>query len=1257
MSLQPQESLIADENLFGRKRPPFGLGRFLFRRSRASRKKAATRAVSENAGLVIGGNSEWLEDRTLLAAFNPLAATPDGTAGSLRDAINMANSNGEVDTITLEAGTYSLTVGNTAGQENSAVEGDLDILSDGDNSLTIIGAGAGSTIISQMVADRVFQIFGDANVTFQGVTITGGQAVDDGSAGALAPVGDGNGGGILIAATADVTVTSSEITSNSAAGADPGEGGGGIFNAGTLTIGDSNITSNTATAGALGNGGGIFNDSGATLNITGGTIASNMANRAGGGIENNDGTVTLTGVTLGGATPADGNTAGINGGGLHVSGNGTTNLNGGTVQNNTAAQEGGGLWNGFGTMTIDGVSITNNTASGDGSDQGGGGVFNVGGPVIIQNSTTIAGNVANGALGSGGGILHTGGSDLLISDSVISGNTANRAGGGIEVNTSVFPFVTLTNVNLDGNSAGVDIGDGATAAPGNGGGLHVTGQSSVGIDGGTVNNNVAAAEGGGLWNNTGDMDVFGATISGNSAGGTLVDQGGGAIFNAGGNVDVNDSTLSGNTATSGFGNAIFNEGGAVAVGMTTVQGDIAGGDLTDESFDIFDANVTIISQGGDDITTVSGDVTDDGFTVTRDLVGTGVTVTVVTSATFTINSDSETLVLFGETVDDNFVVDFGSVSNFGTVNLIAVDADGQTTADVLTLRGLATFSQVAQTTTSATDGVFLLNNALTISYENIESVVDELVRGLSLGQTGDQTIAAGNGPVDILISSTTDDGEVPVLTVGALPTYASFVDNGNGQAVVTLNPASLDAGTMADITVTATSSNGVVSDTFAVNVVSPALSFPNDTIFSINSGGRAVGGFGNDNFFNAGSTFGTGATIDASDASIPVGTPAGIFNSTRFDFNGGPELQYAFPVNPGNYDVTLFFAEIYSPVFRTGGRVFDVSIEGVLLLDDFDVFTQAGAGNTAIARTFNVTTDGTLNIDFGHVVENPMVMGIQIVDLNGVPNIGPTLDSVTPLVNLLSGQSTTIDVSASDPEGDPITLTAVGLPPFASFIDNGNGTGTITVNSTATDEGVFGISVQASSGTPALTDSTSFSLRVAPFVPEPIPNEVININAGGPAITGDPAFAGDRAFQNGVGLNFGTGAAIDTTDASIPTGTPAEIFNTVLFDFNGGAELQLDVPTQQTGIMYEVTLYFVEIYGPAARTGARVFDVSIDGQLVLDNFDVFAAAGAINRGIAETFQITSDGNVDIDFGHVVENPALAGVTVRQIDQVFTSAPS
>jgi hypothetical protein len=1069
----------------------------------------------------------------------------------------------------------------------------------------------------------------------------------------------GQEGGGLWNASGLMTIDGTTISGNSANAGNNGgndQGGGGVFNiGGTLDIDNATITGNQATVN-LGNGGGVMTVGG-VVTIDNSTISANDAARAGGGIENNNGSLTLTGVSLGGMTPADGNTAGINGGGLHVTGGGTTDIFGGGVRNNTAAQEGGGLWNGTGTMTIDATNINDNIASGNGADQGGGGVFNAGGDVFIQNGADISGNIANGTSGSGGGILNDAGGNLTVSDTTITGNTANRAGGGIEDNSGQFSVVELTDVTLNGNSAGVDIGDGATAAPGNGGGLHVTGLGVVNIFGGTVNNNVAAAEGGGLWNNTGQMDVVGTTISGNTAFGTGVDEGGGGIFNKGGNLDVQGSTLSGNIATSGFGAAIFNEGGSTAIGGSTLAGGVAGGDLTDDTFDIDGTDVTIISQGGADMTIVSGGSDDDSFTVTPDAAGLGVTVNVQNSSPFTVNTDSETLNLFGDIGDDDFTVDFGNRVTLGTVTNLSIDGAGETSADSLTLTGTGSFVDVTQTMTTAVDGSFSINSdKIEIDYTSIESIINELLEGLSLAQTPDQVIGAGAGSVDILIASSTDDGEIPVLTVGALPTYASFVDNGNGTGVLTLNPGSGDAATNADITVTATIAGLSASDTFNVAVVSPAQTFPNNTIFAVNSGGGAVGSFSSDSNFNAGSTFSTGATIDVSDGSIPSGTPAGIFKTTRFDFNGGPELQYAFPTGVGEFEVTLFFAEIYSPVFRIGGRVFDVSIEGVLELDDFDVFAEAGAGNKGIARTFTVTSDGTLNIDFEHVVENPMVMGIQIVDLNPVANAGPQVTAVAPVVNLLSGDSTTINVSATDPEGDSITLSATGLPEFASFIDNGDGTGTITVTSAATDEGLFGITVQASSGTPALTDSASFTLSVAPFVPQPLPNEVININAGGPALPGDPGFVRDDNFQNGVGLDFGTGATIDTSDASIPSGTPAQLFNTVAFDPAGGAELQLDIPTQHTGITYLVTLYFVEIYGPTARTGARVFDVSIDGVLVLDNFDVFASAGAINRGIARTFQIASDGNVDIDFAHVVENPALAGVTVKQIDQVFTSAP-
>lgn len=85
---------------------------------------------------------------------------------------------------------------------------------------------------------------------------------------------------------------------------------------------------------------------------------------------------------------------------------------------------------------------------------------------------------------------------------------ANRAGGGIEDNSGSGLAITLNNVNLDNNNPGVAL---ATAAPGNGGGLHITGAGDVNISGGTANGNTAAKEGGGIFNNGGTLNVNATT--------------------------------------------------------------------------------------------------------------------------------------------------------------------------------------------------------------------------------------------------------------------------------------------------------------------------------------------------------------------------------------------------------------------------------------------------------------------------------------------------------------------------------------------------------------------------------------------------------------------------------------------------------------------------------------------------------------------------------------------------------------------------
>ena len=170
-----------------------------------------------------------------------------------------------------------------------------------------------------------------------------------------------------------------------------------------------------------------------------------------------------------------------------------------------------------------------------------------------------------GVSGSGGGIFNEGGI-VNVSDTTIEANVANRAGGGIEATAG--STTNLTDIILIANNAGV--GPDATAAPGNGGGFHITGAGDATIVGGEVTDNIAAREGGGLWNGAGTMNVEGVLIAGNTASGDSADDGGGGIFNNGGPLNIIDSEI-----TDNFADGLAGSGGglcsasAVPVTITT----------------------------------------------------------------------------------------------------------------------------------------------------------------------------------------------------------------------------------------------------------------------------------------------------------------------------------------------------------------------------------------------------------------------------------------------------------------------------------------------------------------------------------------------------------------------------------------------------------------------------------------------------------------------------------------------------------------
>src|SRR5689334_1414376 len=108
-------------------------------------------------------------------SFNPTPdPTADGASNSLRQAIQTANASGQDCLIQLEAGTYTLTIQNTNGQENNAAEGDLDITDSG-HTVTIEGQGPKVSIINggsvNGINDRVFQVLGGANAVFRKLTV------------------------------------------------------------------------------------------------------------------------------------------------------------------------------------------------------------------------------------------------------------------------------------------------------------------------------------------------------------------------------------------------------------------------------------------------------------------------------------------------------------------------------------------------------------------------------------------------------------------------------------------------------------------------------------------------------------------------------------------------------------------------------------------------------------------------------------------------------------------------------------------------------------------------------------------------------------------------------------------------------------------------------------------------------------------------------------------------------------------------------
>lgn len=109
-----------------------------------------------------------------------------------------------------------------------------------------------------------------------------------------------------------------------------------------------------------------------------------------------------------------------------------------------------------------------------------------------------------------------------------------------------------------------------------------------------------------------------------------------------------------------------------------------------------------------------------------------------------------------------------------------------------------------------------------------------------------------------------------------------------------------------------------------------------------------------------------------------------LYRSNRFNREITP-LIYSFAVANGNYRVNLLFSENVPTLQVAGARVFNVKLNSQMVLQNFDIFSTAGA-NTAVVESFNTTvTNGKMAIQFDRLVENPKINAIEILPLGNAP--------------------------------------------------------------------------------------------------------------------------------------------------------------------------------------------------------------------------------------------------------------------------------
>ncbi|MGB2696492.1 MAG: tandem-95 repeat protein, partial [Candidatus Zixiibacteriota bacterium] len=492
---------------------------------------------------------------------------------------------------------------------------------------------------------------------------------------------------------------------------------------------------------------------------------------------------------------------------------------------------------------------------------------------------------------------------------------------------------------------------------------------------------------------------------------------------------------------------------------------------------------------------------------------------------------------------------------------------------------------------------FIASDGTLADSELVAITVNNLNRSPVLDSIGSKSVDEAQA-LEFRVHATDPDLGAITLTAEDVPVNATFADSGNGAGSFTFNPTYDQAGVY---NVTFIASDGSLADSELVAI----------TVSDVNR--SPVANAGSDQLYIEAGTL---VTLDGSSSYDPDGDSIGYYwaqisgltvilsdtNAVSPTFTPGIRGNYGFElqVDDGSLlsspDTVLVSVDNQAPVLDSIGskfvdeaqtlefRISATDPDGdAQILSAEDVPTNStfvDSGNGVGSFTFDPTYDqaGSYNVTFiasdGILADSELVA----ITVNNV-NRSPVLDSIGSK-SVDEAQTLEFRVSASDLDGDALTLLAEDVPTNATFVDSSNGAGSFTFNPTYDQAGVYNVTLIASDGT--LADSEVVIITVNQVNRSPVLDSI-----------------GVRSIDEAQTLEFRVsssdpdGDALTLSAANVPT-------NAAFVDSGNGAGSFTFNPTYDQAGVYNVT--FIASDGSLADSELVVITVNnVNRSPVLDS--------------------------------------------------------